>query len=74
MAHILRRLQVQGFDGFERLFDVSAGVASLVVSFLAVLELSRELLIEITQSEALAPIYVRSREFMESADAATVQA
>jgi segregation and condensation protein A len=74
MAMILRRLQGQGFVGFESLFDVAAGVASLVVSFLAMLELSRELLIEITQSEALAPIYVRSRAIMESADVATVQA
>ncbi len=77
MAMILRRLQGQGFVAFENLFDVAAGVASLVVSFLAMLELSRELLIEITQSEALAPIYVRSRTLMdngEAADAATVQA
>ena len=74
MGQILRRLKGQGFVGFESLFDVSAGVASLVVSFLAVLELSRELLIEVTQNEALAPIYVRSRESQEFSDAATVQA
>ena len=71
MGLILRRLQGQGFVAFESLFDVAAGVASLVVSFLAMLELSRELLIEITQSEALAPIYVRTRD---GGDAATVQA
>jgi segregation and condensation protein A len=74
MGIILRRLSGQGFVAFENLFDAAAGVASLVVSFLAVLELSRELLIEITQSEALAPIYVRARDSMEPVDAATVQA
>ena len=35
------------------------GVAVLVVTFLALLELARELLIEITQSEGFAPIYVK---------------
>ncbi|MBI4987177.1 MAG: hypothetical protein HZC24_17965, partial [Rhodocyclales bacterium] len=44
---------------FEGIFDVAAGAPSLVVSFLAVLELARESLIEITQNEALAPIYVK---------------
>jgi segregation and condensation protein A len=72
MTKILRRLSGQGFVAFENLFDAAAGAASLVVSFLAVLELSRELLIEITQGEPLAPIYVRSRELMESADVATI--
>ena len=57
---------------FESLFDVSAGAPQLVVSFLAVLELARESLIEITQNEALAPIYVRLPE--SETDAATVQA
>jgi segregation and condensation protein A len=60
MASILRRLQGRGYVVFEDLFDTATGVASLVVSFLAVLELAREKLVEITQSEALAPIYVKS--------------
>jgi segregation and condensation protein A len=68
MGLILRRLQGRSYVVFEDLFDVTAGHASLVVSFLAILELARESLVELTQSEALAPIYVKSR------DAATVQA
>ena len=62
MGSILRGLRGRGYVVFEDLFKVAAGhstVASLVVSFLAVLELAREKLIEITQSEALAPIYVK---------------
>jgi segregation and condensation protein A len=62
MANILRRLHGRGYVVFEDLFDTATGVASLVVSFLAILELAREKLIEITQSEALAPIYVKSAE------------
>ena len=59
MALILRRLHGRGFMVFEDLFDVTTGAPALVVSFIAILELARESLIEITQNEALAPIYVR---------------
>lgn len=59
MSLILRRLQGGAYVSFERLFDVTAGASSLVVCFLAMLELMREQLVEITQSEALAPIYVK---------------
>ncbi len=59
MSLILRRLSGGTFVGFDTLFDAAAGVPSLVVSFLAMLELVRERLVEITQSEALAPIYVK---------------
>jgi segregation and condensation protein A len=59
MAGILRRLQGRGFVAFEDLFEAAAGVPGMVVNFLAVLELARERLLEITQNEALAPIYVR---------------
>ena len=71
MGIILRRLQGRGYVVFEDLFDAAAGhagVAGMVVSFLAILELARESLVELTQSEALAPIYVKLR------DAATLQA
>jgi segregation and condensation protein A len=67
MGSILRRLRGRGYVVFEDLFDTATGVASLVVSFLAILELAREKLVEITQSEALAPIYVKSAETDDSA-------
>ncbi|WP_246590863.1 segregation and condensation protein A [Georgfuchsia toluolica] len=60
MTGILRKLQGRGFMVFEDLFDVATGAPALVVSFIAILELARESLIEITQNEALAPIYVRT--------------
>jgi len=56
---VLRRLQGRRFVEFEDLFDVGRGPQVLVVTFIAMLELSREHLIELTQAEAFAPIYVR---------------
>jgi segregation and condensation protein A len=59
MSAILRRLQGGQFADFTSLFEASKGVAVVVVSFLALLELVRESLIEVTQSEPYAPIYVK---------------
>ena len=59
MSIVLRALQGRRFAMFEDLFDVSRGPQVLVVTFIAMLELSRERLLEVTQAEAFAPIYVR---------------
>lgn len=59
MTSILRRLQSTRFVEFADLFDVGGGVPVVVVNFVALLELAKETLIEITQAEPFAPIYVR---------------
>ncbi len=59
MSIVLRKLQGRRFIEFEQLFDPTLGVPVLVVTFIALLELAKETLIEITQAEAFAPIYVR---------------
>ncbi len=59
MSIVLRTLQGRKFVEFEGLFDVTRGAPVLVVTFIALLELAREHLLEITQAEAFAPIYVR---------------
>ena len=59
MSIVLRTLQGHKFLEFEALFDVTRGTPVLVVTFIALLELSRERLLEISQAEAFAPIYVR---------------
>jgi segregation and condensation protein A len=59
MSIVLRHLQGRQFVEFEKLFDVSRGVPVLIVTFIALLELGKETLVEITQAEAFAPIYVR---------------
>ena len=59
MSIVLRHLQGRKFVEFEKLFDPTKGSPVLVVTFLALLELAKETLIEITQAEVFAPIYVR---------------
>jgi len=59
MSAILRRLQAQRFVEFGDLFLGSASVPIVVVHFVALLELAKETLVEITQAEPFAPIYVR---------------
>ena len=59
MSAILRRLGERRVVEFGELFDPARGIAVLVVTFLALLELAREALLDITQSESYAPIYVR---------------
>jgi segregation and condensation protein A len=59
MSLILKRLQGSRFVEFSDLFDHARGTAVAVVHFLALLELAREALIDITQAAPYAPIYVR---------------
>lgn len=63
MTHILRQLNNVRFVEFGELFrariNQGATVAVVVVYFLALLELARESLLDITQAEPYAPIYVR---------------
>ena len=59
MSLLLRRLQGERFVEFADLFEGSTSVQVAVVQFLALLELAREGLVDITQAEAYAPIYIR---------------
>lgn len=59
MSRILRRLQGQRFVDFEEIFESAQGASVLVVTLVALLELAKENLVEITQAQAYAPIYVR---------------
>jgi len=59
MTQVLRTLQHRQFAEFQEMFDPQRGVPVVVVTFIALLELAKESLIEITQAEAFAPIYVR---------------
>jgi segregation and condensation protein A len=59
MSSILRGLRERRVVEFGELFEPRRGVAVLVVTFLALLELARELLVEITQSAGFGPIYVK---------------
>lgn len=59
MSLILRRLQDQRFIEFADLFDAQRGIPGVIVNFIALLELAKETLVEVTQAAAYAPIYIR---------------
>ena len=61
MAQVLARLgEGSGFVPFAQLFKAEEGRAGVVVTFLAVTELLRERLVDCTQREPFAPIYLRA--------------
>ena len=60
MSDVLRALDNGEFHPFESLFEPSEGRHGIIVTFLAILELAKEQLVEISQRETLAPIYVKS--------------
>ena len=59
MSMILKKLQGAKFVEFGDLFDAARGASVAIVHFLALLELAREALIDITQAAPFAPIYIR---------------
>jgi len=61
MSSVLERLGEVSLLPFESLFEVSEGRAGVVVTFLAVLELCKEGLVEVLQSEPLTPLRVKVR-------------
>jgi segregation and condensation protein A len=61
MSRILKTLAPGQFVEFSQLFEAERGVPLLVVSFLALLELARESLVDITQQSPFDPIYVKLR-------------
>lgn len=61
MSLIMMRLSTDQFTPFEALFTVEEGRAGVVVTFMALLELAKERLVEIVQNEPLSPLHVRAR-------------
>jgi segregation and condensation protein A len=62
MSDILATLEKQSFTEFVRLFKPEEGRMGVTVTFVAILELVREGLIDIVQTEAYAPLHVRSAQ------------
>jgi len=61
MAEVLDRLRGRQFVPFVSLFTVEEGRLGVVVTFLALMELMKEALIEIVQTESFGPIHVKAR-------------
>ncbi len=61
MSEVLERLKGGAFVPFVELFTAEEGRLGVVVTFMAVLELIKESLVELVQNEAFGPIHVRAR-------------
>jgi len=62
MSRILSALRENPYIEFQRLFDPEEGRMGVVVSFLALMELSRERLVDLVQNEPFGQIYIKSPE------------
>lgn len=60
MSEILSRVGASSFIGFAELFDAEEGRMGVAVTFIALLELLRESMIEVVQSGEFAPVHVRA--------------
>jgi len=60
MSEILSRVKAGSFTGFAELFDPEEGRMGVAVTFIALLELLRESVIEVVQSDSYAPLHVRA--------------
>jgi len=72
MIRLLKLLEPGRFVEFTALFEADIDVPRLVVTFLAILELAREQLLDVAQAEPYAPIYVQRKgdpAFVLQADA-----
>ena len=59
MSEILTRITANSFAGFSDLFDEEEGRMGVAVTFIAILELLKEAMIEVAQAEPFAPLYIR---------------
>ncbi|HJR71330.1 MAG TPA: ScpA family protein [Gammaproteobacteria bacterium] len=62
MSNILLTLQTERYVDFQRLFDPREGRMGVTVTFLAILELIKETLVEVVQTEPFGPIHVRAAQ------------
>ncbi|MDN6296931.1 MAG: segregation/condensation protein A [Halomonas sp.] len=62
MLRIMEALNHAHYTPFESLFTLEEGRAGVVVTFMAILELAKEAMIEIVQNAPLSPIHVRARD------------
>ncbi len=60
MSEILSRINASSFCGFADLFDPEEGRHGVAVTFIAILELLRESVIEVVQAEEFSAIHVRA--------------
>ncbi|MFQ5488271.1 MAG: segregation and condensation protein A, partial [Gammaproteobacteria bacterium] len=69
MSNILEGLDSENFTEFVALFTPEEGRLGVVVTLLAILELVKESLIEIIQTETYGPIYVKAPQHVHESTA-----
>jgi segregation and condensation protein A len=62
MSEVLEKIRRSDFKTFSDLFDPAEGRMGVTVTFLAILELLRESMIDVVQTEAYSPIHVRAAD------------
>jgi len=62
MSNILVTLQTERYLEFQRLFDPREGRIGVTVTFLAILELIKETLIDVVQTDPFGPIHIRAAQ------------
>ena len=60
MSNVLSAITADGFTNYTSLFTIEEGRRGVVVTLLAILELVKEQLIDLVQSEAFAPIHLKA--------------
>ena len=68
MSEVLTRIKAGSFTGFPELFDPAEGRMGVAVTFIAILELLKESLIEVVQSDEYAPLHVRAASAVRLVD------
>ncbi|TAA48499.1 segregation and condensation protein A [Corallincola spongiicola] len=68
MSLILEKVSRQHFTPFDQLFEIEEGRAGVVVTFLAILELVKESMLDLVQNAAFQPIHVRAAGGVDSAE------
>lgn len=66
MSSVLGKVNATHFTRFSDLFTIEEGRMGVVVSFLAILELVKESLLDLTQTEPYAPIHVKAAARVEN--------
>ena len=59
MASVLQKISADSFTEFTALFTLQEGKRGVVVTFMAVLELIKQSMVELVQSEPFSPIHVK---------------
>ncbi len=61
MSYVLERISVEKFAPFNTLFTIEEGRRGVIVTFLAIMELLKESLIDMVQTEIFGPIHIKAK-------------